>query len=270
MSQRRHERRGDHRRPGYGPRSPEERRPETLWIYGIHAVSAALGNPRRDIRRLLVTPNATQRLGALASRPDVTAEPATPRDLDRLLGPDTVHQGAAVEVAPLASAGIEALADARLIVVLDQITDPHNVGAIMRSAVAFGADAVVTTGRHAAIETGTLAKAASGALDRIAWIEVPNLARALEEIGAMGFTRIGLDSEATTDIEDAIVGERIALVLGAEGKGLRRLTRDTCDALARLSVPGAIASLNVSNAAVLALYIASRSLHRATSAASGE
>jgi 23S rRNA (guanosine2251-2'-O)-methyltransferase len=269
VSHRPHERRGGPR-PGFGPRSPEERRPDTLWIYGIHAVSAALANPRRDIRRLLVTPNAAQRLGALASRPGITAEPATPRDLDRLLGPDTVHQGAAVEAAPLASAGIEALTNARLVVILDQITDPHNVGAIMRSAVAFAADAVVTTGRHAAIETGTLAKAASGALDRIAWIEVPNLARALEEIGAMGFTRVGLDSEATTDIEDAMVGERIALVLGAEGKGLRRLTRDTCDALARLAVPGAIASLNVSNAAVLALYIASRSLRRASSSANGE
>jgi 23S rRNA (guanosine2251-2'-O)-methyltransferase len=263
MSHRPHDRRGGHR-PGYAPRSPEERRAETLWIYGIHAVSAALANPRRDIRRLLATPNAAQRLGDLASRPDLTVEPATPRDLDRLLGPDAVHQGAAVEVAPLASAGIEALADARLVVVLDQITDPHNVGAILRSAVAFAADAVVTTGRHAAIETGTLAKAASGALDRIAWIEVPNLARALEEIGALGFTRVGLDSEASTDIEDAMVGERIALVLGAEGKGLRRLTRDTCDTLARLAVPGAIASLNVSNAAVLALYIASRSLRRAS------
>ncbi|HVZ14325.1 MAG TPA: RNA methyltransferase [Bauldia sp.] len=255
---------------GYRPRSPEERRAETLWIYGIHAVSAALANPRREIRRLLATSNALSRLGNLPARPGVVTEPATPRDLDRLLGPDTVHQGVALEVAPLAPVGIEALANARLVVVLDQVTDPHNVGAIMRSAVAFAADAVVTTGRHAAIETGTLAKAASGALDRIAWIEVPNLARALEEIGAMGFTRVGLDSEATTDIEDAIVGERIALVLGAEGKGLRRLTRDSCDALARLSVPGAIASLNVSNAAVLALYIASRGLRRAAPSASGE
>ncbi len=265
-----YDRRPGGRSQGYAPRSPEERRAETLWIYGIHAASAALANPRREIRRLLATPNALSRLGSVAARPGLVAEPATPRDLDRLLGPDTVHQGVALEVAPLASAGLEALATARLIVVLDQITDPHNVGAIMRSAVAFAADAVVTTGRHAAIETGALAKAASGALDRIAWIEVPNLARALEEIGAMGFTRVGLDSEASGDIEDAIVGERIALVLGAEGKGLRRLTRDTCDALARLSVPGAIASLNVSNAAVLALYIASRSLRRSDFSDSGE
>jgi len=270
MSQPPRHRHGGQRQPGYGQRSPDERRPETLWIYGIHAVSAALANPRREIRRLLATPNALSRLGDLPARPGLVPEPATPRDLDRLLGPDTVHQGVALEAAPLASSGIEALANARLIVVLDQITDPHNVGAIMRSAVAFAADAVVTTGRHAAIETGTLAKAASGALDRIAWVEVPNLARALEEIGELGFTRIGLDSEASADIEDAMVGERIALVLGAEGKGLRRLTRDTCDALARLSVPGAIASLNVSNAAVLALYIASRSLRRVDVSDNGE
>jgi 23S rRNA (guanosine2251-2'-O)-methyltransferase len=152
------------------------------------------------------------------------------------------------------------LRDARLVVVLDQVTDPHNVGAILRSSVAFAADAVITTGRHAPAETGVLAKAASGALDAIALVEVQNLARALEEIGRMGFTRVGLDSEADTPIEEAMGGARIALVLGAEGKGLRRLTRDTCDRLARLTVPGAIASLNVSNAAVLALYLARRHL----------
>ena len=127
----------------------------------------------------------------------------------------------------------------------------------------FGAEAVVTTSRHAAAETGTLAKAASGALDQIKWIEVQNLARALEEIGKLGFTRIGLDSDAEREIETAIAGERIALVLGAEGKGLRRLTQETCDAVARLVVPGAITSLNVSNAAVLALYLASRHLNPA-------
>ena len=246
--------------PRFAPRSPDERRGDVLWLYGIHAVSAALANPRRSVKRILATRNALARLQELGVALPIAPEETTPRNLDRILGPDTVHQGVAVEVVPLDPLGLEALAGARLIVVLDQVTDPHNVGAILRSAVAFAADAVVTTGRHAAIETGTLAKAASGALDRIKWIEVPNLARALEEIGDAGFTRVGLDSEAATDIEDAMTGERVALVLGAEGAGLRRLTRDTCDVLAHLTVPGAIASLNVSNAAVLALYLASRHL----------
>jgi 23S rRNA (guanosine2251-2'-O)-methyltransferase len=223
-------------------------------------VLAALANPQRTVLRLLATPNALSRLTEAGAKLPVAPEEVAPRDLDRLIGGDAVHQGVAIETKPLAPPGLEALANARLVVVLDQITDPHNVGAILRSAVAFAADAVVATGRHTAAETGALAKAASGALDRIAWIEVQNLARALEEIGAMGFKRVGLDSEGESEIEDAFGGQRIALVLGAEGKGLRRLTRDTCDVVARLSVPGAIASLNVSNAAALALYLASRHL----------
>jgi len=241
-------------------RSPSERRTDAIWIYGLHPVLAALANPQRSVLRLLATPNALSRLTEAGAKLPVAPEEVAPRDLDRLIGGDAVHQGVAIETKPLAPPGLEALANARLVVVLDQITDPHNVGAILRSAVAFAADAVVATGRHTAAETGALAKAASGALDRIAWIEVQNLARALEEIGAMGFKRVGLDSEGESEIEDAFGGQRIALVLGAEGKGLRRLTRDTCDVVARLSVPGAIASLNVSNAAALALYLASRHL----------
>jgi 23S rRNA (guanosine2251-2'-O)-methyltransferase len=241
-------------------RSPAERRPESLWIYGIHPVLAALANPRRKVLRLLATPNALARLNESGASPSVPPEETTPKLLDRLLGGEAVHQGAAIEVAPLPPIGLDELTQARLVVVLDQITDPHNVGAILRSSVAFAADAVVTTGRHSAAETGVLAKAASGALDAIPLIEVQNLARALEELGRIGFTRIGLDSEAESPIEEAMAGGRIALVLGAEGRGLRRLTRDTCDRLARLTVPGAIASLNVSNAAVLALYLARRAL----------
>lgn len=239
---------------------PAERRPESLWIYGIHAAAAALANPRRKIARILATPNAISRLAETGATLPFAPEDAHPRDLDRLLGADAVHQGVALEVAPLPPLGLDALADAKLIVVLDQVTDPHNVGAILRSAVAFAAEAVVTTGRHAAAESGTLAKAASGALDQIKLIEVQNLARALEEIGQMGFTRVGLDSDAALNIESAMSGDRIALVLGAEGKGLRRLTQDTCDAVASLKMPGAITSLNVSNAAVLALYLANRHL----------
>ncbi len=171
-----------------------------------------------------------------------------------------MHQGIAVEVAPLDPVPVEALRDAHLVVVLDQVTDPHNVGAILRSALAFGADAVVSTARHAPAETGVLAKAASGALDRITLVTVPNLARALESLARYGFTRIGLDSDADDPVETAISGERVALVLGAEGKGLRRLTRDICDRLARLPTTGAFASLNVSNAAAVALYVARRHL----------
>jgi 23S rRNA (guanosine2251-2'-O)-methyltransferase len=246
--------------------SPAARRPDSLWLYGIHAVTAALANPHRKVLRILATPNALARLTEAGSRLPFAAEDTTPRDLDRLLGGDAVHQGIALEVAPLPTFGLEALADAKLVVVLDQVTDPHNVGAILRSAVAFAADAIVTTGRHSAAESGTLAKAASGALDQIKWIEVQNLARALEEIGAMGFARIGLDSDADTPLEGAMTGPRIALVLGAEGKGLRRLTSETCDVVARLVIPGAIASLNVSNAAVLALYLAHRHLAGSNSA----
>jgi len=260
--------RPDHRRPRPGdrkpnrfpPRSPAERRPDSLWVYGIHPVLAALANPRREIRRIVATANAISRLEAAGATIPLKPEEASPRQLSHLVGMDAVHQGVALEVAPLPALTLDDLADARLVVVLDQVTDPHNVGAILRSAVAFAADAVITTGRHAPAESGVLAKAASGALDTINLIEVQNLARALEDLGSRGFTRIGLDSEADTPIDEAMGGERIALVLGAEGKGLRRLTRDTCDRLARLSVPGAIASLNVSNAAVLALYLARRAL----------
>ncbi|HVY20591.1 MAG TPA: RNA methyltransferase [Bauldia sp.] len=240
--------------------SPAARRPDSLWLYGIHAATAALANPSRKVLRILATPNALGRLSEAGARLPFAAEETTPRDLDRLLGGDAVHQGIALEAAPLPTLGLDALSGAKLIIVLDQVTDPHNVGAVLRSAVAFAADAIVTTGRHSAAESGTLAKAASGALDQIKWIEVQNLARALEEIGGMGFTRIGLDSDADTPIETAIAGSRIALVLGAEGKGLRRLTRETCDVVARLAIPGAITSLNVSNAAVLALYLAHRHL----------
>lgn len=252
-----HNRRREH---GHAPRTADERRPDTVWIYGIHPVIAALANPRRKVRRLLVTPNALARLKEAGARLPAAVEETTPRLLDHHLGREAVHQGAALETAPLPPLPLSALKDARLVVVLDQVTDPHNVGAILRSAVAFGAEAVITTGRHAAVEGGVLAKAASGALDRIQWIEVQNLARALEEVGGLGFTRVGLDSDADRAIEETMTGDRVALVLGAEGKGLRRLTRDTCDVVAKLWVPGEIASLNVSNAAAVSLYVASRHL----------
>jgi 23S rRNA (guanosine2251-2'-O)-methyltransferase len=252
-----------HRGPtghSHPPRSPAERQPDSVWIYGFHPVLAALRNPRRDIRRVLATANAEKRLAEAGAVFRVAPQAVTPRELDRLVGPDSVHQGVAVEAPPLPPFALDRLGEARLLVVLDQVTDPHNVGAIFRSAAAFGADAIVTTGRHSPVESGVLAKAASGALDLVPHVEVQNLARALAEIGELGFVRIGLDASADTPLETAPAQQRIALVLGAEGKGLRQLTRQSCDLLARLPIDTSIGSLNVSNAAVLALYLARRLL----------
>jgi 23S rRNA (guanosine2251-2'-O)-methyltransferase len=224
-------------------------------LYGIHTVRAALDNPRRVIRRLIATRNAIDRLEI--ADPDALPFPveiAEPRQIDRLVGSDAVHQGAVLEAEPLKAKPLSALGDTRLVLVLDQVTDPHNVGAVMRSAVAFGAGALVTTARHSPTESGVLAKSASGALEHIDHIEVRNLAEALHDLASSGFTTIGLDSEGPADLEAALAGDRIALVLGAEGKGLRQKTRETVTVLARLDMPGAIRSLNVSNAAAIALY----------------
>jgi 23S rRNA (guanosine2251-2'-O)-methyltransferase len=248
---------------GYRGLSPAERRPDKLWVYGLHPVAAALANPRRIVLRLLATENALRRLAEMGANVAIPVDPASPRDLDSILGAEAVHQGVAAEVEPLPSPPLSELpASARLVLLLDQVTDPHNVGAILRSASAMAADAVIVTGRHSPTESGVLAKSASGALDTVPVLTVQNLARALVELGELGFRRIGLDSDGETNLEAAVGGERIALVLGAEGKGLRQLTRTTCDVVARLDLPGAIRSLNVSNAAVLALYLAHRALAR--------
>ncbi|TYR30939.1 RNA methyltransferase [Mesorhizobium microcysteis] len=230
-------------------------------LYGLHTVRAALDNPARRLRRMLVTRNALARLEL--SEPlsfPFPAEIVEPRDIDRIAGTDAVHQGVLVEAEPLKPKPLSALSDTRLVLVLDQVTDPHNVGAIMRSAVAFGAGALITTGRHSPAETGVLAKSASGALEHIDHIEVRNLADALGELHEAGFQTIGLDSEGPAELEKSFSGERIALVLGAEGKGLRQKTRDTVTTLARLDMPGAIRSLNVSNAAAVAMYAAGKYL----------
>ncbi|MDN2567382.1 RNA methyltransferase [Aquibium sp. A9E412] len=232
-------------------------------LYGLHTVRAALDNPARVVRRMLVTRNAARRLGI--DDPAALAFPvelAEPRALDAFAGAEAVHQGVAIEAEPLRPATLDALGAARLVLVLDQVTDPHNVGAIMRSAVAFGADALVTTARHSPAESGVLAKAASGALEAIGHLEVRNLAEALERLAAAGFQTVGLDSDAPHDLEDALDGARVALVLGAEGKGLRHKTRETVATLARLALPGRIRSLNVSNAAAVALHVARRHLDR--------
>jgi 23S rRNA (guanosine2251-2'-O)-methyltransferase len=254
--------------PTFRPRptiAPGEAAPDGLVrLYGLHTVRAALDNPGRKISRMLVTRNAAERLGLadLAALPFAT-ELVEPKDIDKITGSEAVHQGVVIEAKPLNPKPLDALGDTRLVVVLDQVTDPHNVGAIMRSAVAFGAGALITTSRHSPTESGVLAKSASGALEYIDHIEVKNLADALGKLHEAGFQTIGLDSDGPAEMEKTFSGEKIALVLGAEGKGLRQKTRETVSALARLDMPGAIHSLNVSNAAAVAMYAARKFLGEA-------
>jgi 23S rRNA (guanosine2251-2'-O)-methyltransferase len=224
-------------------------------LYGWHTVTLALQNRARKIRRLLLTENAVRRLAEENIAVRITPDIVRPAEIDRLLGPDAVHQGFYAEADPLAAPDIETLAADGIVLVLDQITDPHNVGAILRSAAAFAVKAIVTTARHSPEATGVLAKSASGALELVPLVTVQNLARALTRLNERGFLTVGLDSEGTEDLSRIALRAPLALVLGAEGKGLRQLTRQTCSHLARLDMPGAIKSLNVSNAAVLALYV---------------
>jgi 23S rRNA (guanosine2251-2'-O)-methyltransferase len=229
-------------------------------LYGVHAVEAALTNPARRIHRLLLTDNAERRLAAALAARAVRAQRSQPRDLDRLLGADAVHQGAFLEAEPLPEPALADLAEAAAtvgpLVVLDQVTDPHNVGAILRSAAAFAASGLVMTRRHSPPLEGALAKSASGALELVPVALVPNLARALEDLADLGVVRIGLDGDAESLVDEAPLTGPLALVLGAEGKGLRRLTRDLCDRYCRIGTAGAMTSLNVSNAAAVALYAA--------------
>jgi 23S rRNA (guanosine2251-2'-O)-methyltransferase len=224
-------------------------------LYGWHTVTLALANPERRIRKLYLTENAARRLADEKIETRVPPEMVRPSEIDQRLGPDAVHQGLLAEADPLPSPDIATLDPEGMILVLDQITDPHNVGAILRSAAAFAVKAVVTTARHSPEATGVLAKSASGALELVPVITVQNLARALTQLNERGFQTVGLDSAGQDDISTIALQEPLALVLGAEGKGLRQLTRETCSMVARLDMPGEIKSLNVSNAAVLALYI---------------
>ena len=225
---------------------------------GRHAVAAVLDNPNRNVLRAWATRDGA----AVMNFPkDVPLTLADVADLGRLVPHDAPHQGVVIEAEPLEDVWLDGIlqsADARsVLLVLDQVTDPHNVGAILRSAAAFGAAGIVTQDRHSPPEGGVIAKAASGALERVPWARVVNLARALEEIGEAGFWRIGLAGDAETDLAAALGPKRVALVLGAEGPGLRHNTREHCDALARLPISDAVESLNVSNAAAIALYAAS-------------
>ena len=248
----------DQQRDGSGQEARREREPRPdgpAILYGWHTVSAALANPRRTIRKLLLTENAARRLADENIDTRVTPEIVRPQLIDQRLGPDAVHQGLLAEADPLPSPDIETLKQEGIVLVLDQITDPHNVGAILRSAAAFAVKAIVTTARHSPEATGVLAKSASGALELVPLVLVQNLARTLTALNERGFLTVGLDSEGTDDLSRVELREPLALVLGAEGKGLRQLTRETCANVARLDMPGEIKSLNVSNAAVLALYV---------------
>ncbi len=244
---------GGGRRPAWRDREARSDGPAIL--YGWHTVAAALANPQRKIRKLLLTENAARRLadGNIDTR--VTPEIVRPNVIDARLGPDALHQGLLAEADPLQSPELDTLTQQGIVLVLDQITDPHNVGAIMRSAAAFAVKAIVSTARHSPEATGVLAKSASGALELVPLVSVQNLARALSELNGLGFMTVGLDSAGDQDLSAVELRQPLALVLGAEGKGLRRLTRETCSVVARLDMPGQIKSLNVSNAAVLALYI---------------
>ena len=246
-------------RPGSRPGKKDE-----LWCFGKHAVLAALNNPAREIKRLLVTKRSAGHYQADFSEINQNIRPLTPEIvmaevLMKNLPADCVHQGIALLTTPLPPTEMEHCCqikegDAHLLLVLDQITDPHNVGAIIRSAAAFGARAIITTDRHAPPESGTLAKSASGTLEIVPWVRVPNLGRALDSLADMGYWRLGLDGAAENSIRETDFGHNIALVMGAEGKGLRRGTRDHCDALIRLPIKRTVESLNVSNAAAIALY----------------
>lgn len=236
---------------------------QTLWLFGLHAVRDALQNPARNRVRLVVTRNAADKLADAIATSGMEPEIADPRKFPVPLDPGSVHQGAALEVKPLSWGPLAEVCLGGpteippLVVLLDRVTDPHNVGAVLRSAEVFGAAAVIATARSAAPETGALAKTASGALERQPYLRVRNLADTMEELRAMGFTLLGLDGEADETLDTALETRRdrpIALVMGAEGPGLRDKTKATCDMLVKIPFARAFGSLNVSNAAAVALY----------------
>jgi 23S rRNA (guanosine2251-2'-O)-methyltransferase len=286
MSERKPPRGRTRPKPRGQSRKPAARRPPAgaeaagIWLYGVHAVRAALANPRRRCLRLLATAEAEKRLAPALSEPEklqksAHSTPATEtvarERIDRLLPEGAVHQGLALLAEPLPQPTIrELLAPGRgpgdgaegsgapgrrqVVVILDRVTDPQNTGAVLRSAAAFGAAALITTRRHAPPESGALAKAASGALDHVPYLQIGNLVRALDDLKAAGFWCLGLSGDAQSSLAAVDPGGPLALVLGAEGTGLRRLTAEACDVMARLPTQGPIAALNVSNAAAVALY----------------
>ncbi len=252
-----------HAPPAHAPRPSRQTqgaRPQapagTIWLYGMHPVAAALANPSRRLRRLLVTEEAEATLAGMLRAPfSVQPERCDRARLDHLLGHDAVHQGVALLADPLSQPALAAVLERPgPLLVLDQVTDPRNVGAILRSAAAFGVAGVIAQDRNAPEETGALAKAASGALETLPLIRAVNLARTLVALKAAGLWTVGLAADGPSLRGDAFTGRRVALVLGAEGAGLRRLTRETCDEIAGLRMPGGMESLNVSAACAVALY----------------
>jgi 23S rRNA (guanosine2251-2'-O)-methyltransferase len=260
MKQRHHHKRASKGRAHarWAPRDGSRaERHEHLVIFGIHAVEAALANPRRVIHRIALSANAERRLEPSLAGRQLRLERVLPRDLDRRLGPETVHQGALIEAEPLPEPPLATLVDGmggRPLLMLDQVTDPHNVGAILRSAAVFGAAGLIMTRRHSPPLEGALAKAASGAVEHVPVALVQNLARAVGDLKALGVMVVGLDGEASDRLEAESWPGCAALVLGAEGKGLRELTRLSCDRLCRIAAEGPLTSLNVSNAAAVALH----------------
>ena len=234
---------------------------ETVWLFGLHAVRDALMNPAREKLRLVLTKNAADKLLEAIDAGGLEPEIVDPRRFEVPIDEGSVHQGAAMEVRPLHWGSLEEVcttgAGAPLVVLLDRVTDPHNVGAVLRSAEVFGARAVIAPQRHSAPETGALAKTASGALERQPYLRVVNLSDAMNRLKAMGFVLLGLDGDGDGTLAEAVaqVGNRpIGLVLGAEGPGLRDKTRETCDRIVKIPFAGAFGSLNVSNAAAVGLY----------------
>ena len=227
-------------------------------IYGAHPVEEALKNPKRKFVKLTCTLNGAERLKAIIQPLGITPEIVNPKVLDRKVEPDAVHQGMILEAKPLRQPQLNEIEQSGVVVMLDQVTDPHNVGAILRTCAAFQVTAVVTTARHSAEASGVLFKAASGAYEHVPFVKVTNLARAMEELREAGFRLVGLDSEAEIALGEVDKTPPLVLVLGAEGKGLRELTRKNCDVVAKLDFSGAIRSLNVSNAAAVALYALTR------------
>ena len=245
------------RREGRAPNPARGQAPAgTIWLYGLHPVAAALANPQRRCRRLVLTEEAEHSLAEQLPRPwSVPAERIERAKLDHILGRDVVHQGAALLADPLASPALASVLERPgPLLVLDQVTDPRNAGAILRSAAAFAGAGVIVQDRHAPDETGALAKAASGALESMPLIRAVNLSRTLVALKAAGLWTVGLAADAAPLRGGDLTARRVALVLGAEGTGLRRLTRETCDELAGLAMPGTMESLNVSAAATVAIY----------------
>ncbi len=238
---------------GSPPRNPLSTPSETYFLFGRHAVMAALANPQRAIKRLIATPNAAENLESLPN--GLQPQIMNAQDISQLLPRDAIHQGLALEVKPLDEPKLaDCVASGRPVVILDQVTDPHNVGAILRSCAAFDAACLILTKHNAPEESGTMAKISSGALETVPMLHVPNLVQVMGELKEMGYWCAGLDGTAEQTLRQANLSSKTVLIMGAEGTGLRRLTAENCDLLVKLPMSAQMESLNVSNACAIALY----------------